>query len=61
MREVTCFWVLCRDDWDEISKLPGRYVLATRRVFESREQAETYARTISDSREPIVVAPVVED
>jgi hypothetical protein len=31
------------------------YMLATRSIFESRELAEEYAKTIAESREPIVV------
>ena len=42
-----CFVVIC--------KAEGQYLLATRRVFETREEAEAYARTVSESRDPIVV------
>ena len=48
------YLVICRADviFDGTS---GPYVLATRQVFPTREQAAEYAATIAHSREPIVV------
>lgn len=39
--------VICRDR--------GKYELATRTVFEDETAAETYAATISTSRDPMVI------
>ena len=35
--------------------MKGEYTLCTRRLFMHRKDAETYASTLSPSREPIVV------
>ncbi len=52
--------VLCRGDRKEDGS-QGDYALATRTVFASQQAAETYATTISPSREPIVSAlPLAE-
>jgi hypothetical protein len=40
--------VVCTDD--------GRYVLATRQVFQTRMVAEAYAAGVAASRMPVVVA-----
>lgn len=55
------FVVICRADskYDEhigerISGT-GDYELATRRVFPTEDEARTYARTINQSREPLVI------
>lgn len=46
------FLVVCTDD-----KRGGKsaYYLATRRVFNTYDEAEKYAATISESRDPVVV------
>lgn len=46
--------VVCRLDRDK-EDVPGNYAIATRRVFKTRIQAEKYAATVAQSREPIVV------
>jgi len=46
--------VVCRDDRKHDGS-DGDYMLATRTVFQGREAAEAYARTISHSRGAIVV------
>ncbi len=46
--------VVCRDDAKD-DGTPGAYKLATRTVFEGREAAEFYTKTVAASREPIVV------
>jgi hypothetical protein len=46
--------VICRDDSE--GDQPGPYMLATRRVFENRADAERYGSTIACGREMIVVA-----
>jgi hypothetical protein len=51
MRETLI--VVCRDDPREDGARP--YVLATRKTFPTRERAEDYRRTVSPSREPLVV------
>jgi len=48
------FIVVCRNDRNA-DGTPGPYGLATRRVFSSEEQAQTYALGVSPSREPLVV------
>ena len=45
--------IICRDDGT--ADQPGPYILATRRVFTSRADAEDYARAFAHSREPLVV------
>ena len=45
--------VLCRGD-EKWNGEPGDYELATRTVFESRDAAEVYAKTIAESRGAIV-------
>lgn len=47
--------VICRADRNADDS-PGEYVLATRQVFLSPEDAGAYARTGADSREPLVIA-----
>lgn len=47
------FVVICRADREE--RKPGRYLLATRLVFPTREEAEKYRKSIAVSRQPIVV------
>ena len=39
--------VVCKDD--------GKYVVGTHTMFRTREEAESYASTVSPSREPLVV------
>lgn len=46
--------VICRDDAKPDGS-PGDYQIATRTVFEGREAAEAYAKTLSPARTPIVV------
>lgn len=48
------FIVICRADRTPEGQ-PGRYELATRTVFETEPAANSYAATLSPSREPIVV------
>lgn len=48
--------VICRGDYDDYAHRAGEYVLATRRVFTTREAAAAYADTINHSREALVVA-----
>jgi len=48
------FIVVCRSDRTPDGE-KGEYVLATRRVFTSREVADHYAATINPSREPLVI------
>lgn len=48
----TCL-VFCRADCSEGER--GEYELATRTVFESREGATAYAKSIAAAREPLVV------
>lgn len=46
--------VVCRDD--RVGRRKGRYVLATRRIFETSDAAATYAAAIAHAREPLVIA-----
>lgn len=46
-RNPDTYLVICKDQ--------GKYVLATRRVFLTREGAEGYAATCNESRDAIVV------
>ncbi len=49
------YYVICRGDTrPDGSK--GKYVLATSRNFNSWSEADTYAGTVSSSREPKVLA-----
>lgn len=45
--------VVCRAD--KIGRRKGPYVLTTRRVFPTEDEAKTYAQTINASRQPLVV------
>jgi hypothetical protein len=47
--------VVCRDDAKQ-DGTEGDYALATRTVFEGREAAEAYARTVAADRKPIVAS-----
>jgi hypothetical protein len=49
-----CFFIICRDD-DKEDGTPGEYVLATRKTFATREEAEKLAAPIAPGRLPIVV------
>jgi len=49
------FVVICRADRD-IGGNPGEYVLTTRRVFNTREDAQRYADGCAPSRDAIVVS-----
>jgi hypothetical protein len=60
----TNFVVICRSDSKTVERsgerteeryVAGHYELATRRVFATEDEARTYARGISPSREPLVV------
>jgi hypothetical protein len=46
--------VVCREDRQEDGS-PGKYTLATRRVFDSNEEAVEYSLGINSSREPLVI------
>jgi len=46
---------ICREDRQE-DGTPGSYVLATRQVFDTLEEAQRHIEPISASREPQVVA-----
>ena len=49
------FVVICRDDFTPGADQKGPYLLASRQVFASAEDARDYARGISPSREPLVI------
>jgi hypothetical protein len=51
------FIVICLDDnlGTERDRQPQRYVLATRRVFTSWDDAQHYASTVATSRLPMVI------
>jgi hypothetical protein len=51
------FIVICRGDSRDVDGVyrPGDYVLTTRTVFDRREEAEAYAKSVAPSREAIVV------
>ena len=51
---VVTYVVVCRDDRKPDGS-KGDYTLATRRAFALREDAEAYARGLSESLDPIVV------
>ena len=51
------YFVICRTDSNDAG-LPGKYVLATSRSFETRADAEHYMTGIAPSREPVILAPV---
>lgn len=46
--------VICRTD--KIGARKGPYVLATRQVFNTENDAKQYSYTISQSREPLIVS-----
>jgi len=46
--------ILCRDDAAP-DGTPGKYVPATSRDFDQADKAIDFARTIAESREPLVV------
>jgi hypothetical protein len=46
--------VVCREDRQEDGS-PGRYSLATRRVFDLESEAIEYSQGINASREPLVI------
>lgn len=47
-------FVICREDRQDSGE-PGTYTVATRVIFATRGEAESYAKGVSTSREPIVV------
>lgn len=50
---MSSYIVVCRAD--RVGQRKGQYVLTTRHVFGSRDEAEKYASTVAASREAIVV------
>ena len=49
-----CYIIICRDD-DTPDGSKGEYILAMRRQFTTRDEADIYASLCSPSREPLVV------
>ena len=47
MRSADCYIVVCKDQ--------GAYVLTTRQTFETKEEAERFAATCSESRAALVI------